>query len=425
MSYIGSQRHSGGTNFNRGVFSNAQDYWNHPVFDGVVHQMGPDGTTWQGVGNGSAGIGGIYRNSVSMGQYWNYYQYYNPSHSGSAIFNCKMTNGLVGIYNEGSENFHYNYNEINNTDRGIIITSQRIDRLVGPQFSEIKHNFVKGSSQYGLLSGSSLTLRRTSYYDINYLKLRGMDDHSLQGYHASYIPVTNANFMADHTGARLSRYRNESHFSPTGGGDYNIELMFTPYLKNFGRFGYDLITNESSIVEISPERPGELRFFRFSADSYLPLMGIQIETYEDVAFQVYVKFDYKISWMNQIQDDHNQDGRVLVMGLQNGEIISQSPQYGVLPQNANKSWQTFEYTFNTYNATRGRSAVYMARASRNGYVDIRNSTAVVLTDDPSKIKVVANTFKINNILDQLRENTDTKPLTTANARTLNIRNFKF
>jgi hypothetical protein len=247
-----------------------------------------------------------------------------------------------------------------------------------------------------------------------------MDDYPIGGSSTfDGWPFVNSNFMAEHTGCRISRYRNEGFLSE---GDTPNDLAWSSYQKNFGRFGYDIAKGVYSVAEKDPSRPEVTRMYNPNADTGMWMLGMELDVLEDVPFQIYVKFDYRIPTMGNLQDDGTDDGRLRIYNIQHATILS--TQYGVVPNTAGNGWQTFEGTFSNFQPNEGRAGVFLNRASQNGYVDLRNGIAYVLTDYPDKIKVIGNTFILNNIWDQYRESVNIRPL-TAPTRATKITRVKF
>ena len=418
LTNVGSYRYSGSTTANRGMILNSQDYWNHADFDGIVYMMGADtNNPWAGFGT-SGGLF-ILRNSViaSVGAI---FMQGSPSYSGIALFNNKLTS-LYRIYIESPKAFAINYNEIATVDYGIHTAATRTERSVLPAFSEIRYNSIKGTSYVGIiLYSETVGPKRSPRVRIENNKIRGTDDYSLVNNTFDGWPFVGSNSMAEHPGARLSRYRNEGHVAP---GDTSSDLSLVSRQENFNRFGYDLVYGVYGIYELDSARPDVTRIYYNNPDYTLPSLGIELEILGNIPFQIQVKLDYRIPLMANLQDDGFQDGSLLFYPIQSGTILT-GTQYSVTPSTAGTGWNTFSYTFNTYSATYSKAALYMGRDARNGYVDFRNSSATILTDSPDKIRVIGNTFNLNEIWDQYRENRN-KALLTAPTRTINISRVKF
>lgn len=153
-------------------------------------------------------------------------------------------------------------------------------------------------------------------------------------------------------------------------------------------------------------------------------LGIELDVLEDnIPFEVFVRFDYRMPLMANLQDDGTDDGRLRLYSLQRGEIKG-STQYGAIPSSAGTGWNTFEGTFSSFSAIEGHAGVFLNRSAQNGYIDYRNSYAEVRTDYPDKIKVVGNTFNLDRVWEQYGEKRDIK-LLTAPTKTININRIKF
>lgn len=153
------------------------------------------------------------------------------------------------------------------------------------------------------------------------------------------------------------------------------------------------------------------------------MLGVEIEARENVEFQVHVKFDYYYSRLSRIQDDGNVDGRLNCYSLQHGTRLQTI--YGEVPASTTvDGWNTFEGTFNTFASEEGIAAVYLSRDAQNSYIKIRNSSARVLTNSPTSLRVIGNTFNLQRIWDQYQEIKDMSPLTSANSRTVKLLNVK-
>lgn len=421
MNYIGSYRYSGSTSFNRGVRQYSYDYWNAAVFDGVVHNMGPDGTTWVGVGNYQGHS--IFRNSISIGMYSGYWNYSVASYTGAAYFNNKISGTIFGYYSDSTKVFAINYNEVATCDHGISCYTTRVDRMVIPHFNEIKFNSVKGTSGYGLrINAESVGPKRAPRVVLESNKTRGMDDGALQGQTFDGWPHVGANFMSEHTGSRQSRYRNEGFVTE---GDTSTDLSYISKLENFGRFGYDLLHGVYYKYEYDYSRPDITRVYSTQGDSLFPIFGIELEVLDNIPFEIYIKFDYKYPWIGKVQDDGTDDGRLRIFGLQNGSQVG-TMQYGTIPSSiVPGQWNTFSATFNSFSSTYGKAAVYLSRSAQNGYVDFRNGHCMIYTDYPNKIKVLGNTFNLKEVWDQYNSSRNMAQLTPANAKTININKLRF
>ena len=323
----------------------------------------------------------------------------NPKYLGSAIFNNKILNTYLGIYSEGGKAFACNYNEVAGCDYGISVYSNRTDRMVIPFYNEFKFNTIKGTSNAGIrINSETVGPFRNSRLKISNNKIRAMDDYSLQGNTFNVFQHADSNFMSEHTGSRLSRYRNEGHFNET---ESSSDLSPSHYQKNFGRFGYDIMHSIYHWYEKNNQTPGVLRVYNPNGDDFYAILGIELDVIADVSFTVTVQFEYKIPWMARLQDDGNMDGAVRVYNIQHGTHISS--QYGVTPASAGSDWNTFTYTFSNFAAQEGKAAVYLSRDAQNGYIDIRNGFAYVTTESPEKIQIIGNTFNLENFWDLYRE----------------------
>jgi hypothetical protein len=419
--YVGSYRYSGSTSYNRGFRNYSQDYWNCALFDGIVHMLGPDGTTWAGVGNYLAH--GIFRNSVAIGMYTGYWQYGALSYAGPAYYNNKILHCLgYGFYQGATtRQFVFNYNEIATIgDYGIAISgTARTDRMIMPHFNELRYNDIKGTSYTGLyLYYEGAGPVRTSRLRIENNKIRGVDELAYVGNSFDGWPSVNSDFMAQHTGERMSRYRNEGIFAQ---GDTSSDLSYVGKQENFGRFGYDIVNGVYTILEKDPSRPEVTRIYNMNGDDYLWLFGIEVEVLDNVDVEIAVQFNYKIPWMGRLQDDGNLDGQVRVYSLQNGNVVTSVN--GTTPASA-AGWQTFNQTY-TFSSLYGRIGVFVTRDAQNGYIDIKNSSATVYTDYPDKVKIVGNTFNLSSIWDQYREKRYMKRLTQGSNRAINMTRVSF
>lgn len=416
LTNISSYRYSGSGTQNRGILINSQDYWNHALFDGVVLMMGADtNNPWAGVG-ATNGIT-IIRNSVLMSIAALWFQM-SPSYSGSALLNNKIAS-LYRIYTDRLRSYAFNYNEVIMTSTAFDMYTQISERNIIPSFNELRFNSIKATSYAAIgLGGESYGIKRASRVRIENNKIRGTDDVSSGTSTFDGWPFVASNIFAEHTGARLSRYRNEGHII----GNFSSDLSFTSRQENFNRFGYDLVYSGFNMYELDPSRPEVTRIYTIYPDDYLALLGIELEVLDNVAFKIQVTFDYKFSLMASLQDDGTQDGRLMLWPIQNGNILT-GQQYSITPTSVGTDWNTFTYTFDTFTASYGKVALYMARNSRNGYVDIRNSSATILTDNPDKIRVLGNTFNLNNIWDQYRENRDKASLSGV-TKAINIKRIK-
>ena len=419
--YIGSYRYSGSTSYNRGIYSNADDYWNLPMIDGCVSNFSADGTTWVGNFGNNSGTGLLIRNSVMWGSYTAIWLQNNYSYCGSYIANNKILGVINGSYSSYQRSFSFNYNEIATCDTGIYMDGFRVERAVVPWLKEMKRNYIKGSSNSGIrFYQESYGPRRMPRFIINSNKIRAMDDYALYGSTYSGFPFVDSNFMAEHTGSRLTRYRNESWMLQ---GDTSSDLSWQYLQKNFGRFGYDTTFSVYMMAQRDNKTPNITRIYNFNGDAYFAMLGIELDLLEAVDFEVEVSFEYRIPLMRTLQDDGTNDGQIRIYNIQNGSILGY--QYGSTPSSGGTGWQTFSGVFNTFTVDEGFAGVYLTSSSQNGYIDFKNARARVLTDSPNAIKVISNTFNLSKVWDGYGESRDTSPLTTANARTIALNRVKF
>jgi len=419
--YVGSYRYSGSSTANRGIITAADDYWNYMLIDSCSYPMGNDTNVWGNIGgNGTAGF--VVRNSFIAGSYSGVSGYIFSSFGGCGVFNNKFLGTLISFNTAYAKSFCINYNESATIDNGINVSGMRVDRGVIPGPREIIGNYIKGSSYAGmLLYNEVIGPRRTARIKIENNKIRAMDDQSVVGNFFSGNPFIASDFMSEHTGSRLSRYRNEGH---TAQGDTSSDLSWTFPQHNFGRFGYDLAHTVWYHAERNYSTPDITRIYCVQGDALYPFIGVELDVLEDnIPFEIYVRFDYRIPLMANLQDDGTDDGRLRVYSLQKGEIKG-SIQYGAVPSTAGTNWNTFTGTFNSFEQIEGAATVYVNRSAQNGYIDIRNSYAEIRTDHPTKIKVISNTFNLERIWEQYGEVRDMKPL-SAPTRAINIRRFRF
>ena len=420
--YVGSYRYSGSSTMNRGIITAHDDYWNHMLLDGCSYPMGNDSNTWGNIGMSSSS-GLVVRNCYIASASSGIAIYNTSSYAGFGIFNNKIQGCLTPIYAGSTIRAAViNYNELATCDLGILMTSLRVDRGIIPSLREIRYNYIKGSSQYGInVSDETVGPRRVPRIKIENNKIRAMDDYSFAGRNFSGSPYVNTNAMAEHTGSRLSRYRNEGHMAQ---GDTSSDLSWTTPQHNFGRFGYDLTNTVFYTAVKYHSDPNVTRIFNSSSDAYYWALGIELDVLDNnVPFEINVKFDYRIPLMSTLQDDGTDDGRLRIYGLQTGEV--KEMQYGLVPNVSGTEWNTFSGTFSSFAAKEGFAGVFLNRTFLNGYVDIKNSYAHVAADDTSKIRVVGNTFNLERIWDQYGEVRDTKPLVANTIRTINIRKLRF
>ena len=407
MDYLGSARHSGISDYTRGFRIHSYDYWNAVNIDSCVFMMGCDAYTYNGVYSNAGHM--ILRNSVVVGHRMVGHRY-NSSYTGSAFFNNKIMSCL-NLYLHDVECFGCSYNEITAADTGIALNTIRRDSNIVPFSNEIRRNFIRGVSNTGLTSGSeSVGASRHPRVIIESNKMRGVDDYVFAGNMFSGSPILDNNAFAEHTGSRLSRYRNEGHISQ---GDVSSDMSYVfPHL-NSGRFGYDITYSMYHMLVRHHNKIDVIEEYGTNGDDLYAFFGIEIDVLEDVPFRVFVSMDYRYSPLSRLQDDGNLDGQLLCYAVQDG--TNKITKYGVTPSTAGTGWNTFTYTFTEFASTAGKSAVYMTRDAQNGFVEFKNGTAYILTDYPDKIRVIANSFNLKYIWDQYAEQRDMRPLTANHA----------
>lgn len=228
--------------------------------------------------------------------------------------------------------------------------------------------------------------------------------------------VKDADALAEHTGSRLSRYRNEGHFNT---GDTISDMQTQQIYTNYGRYGIDIAISLYCPIVREYTKPNEYRMFNSSSDSnFAHLVGIEFDMIEEgINTEVDVYFEYRYPMISRMQDDGADDGRIRMITLQGGENIG--IQYGAVPSTLTNDWTNFSGTF-VFNAKRGPCAVILNRSSVQGYMDIRNAYAVVRTSDVDNVIVRVNTFNLNRIFNPYRENEgDIRPLSIVRAQKVN------
>ena len=414
---IGSYRYSSSTSFNRGITIYSYDYWNAVIFSGCTHHFGPDGTTWVGIGSqyGHA----VFRNNLVMCMYTGYWLYYASSYTGNAVWNNKILGCINGVYSDGSKAFDCSYNEIATCDHGIYFGSFRVNRMTIPRFSSVKRNTVKGTSTSGLRlyldQPSSISY---SYIDVEANRVRATDDYSYYGWAVS-SPVKDADSLAEHTGSRISRFRNEGHVAY---GDTATDLQTQILFKNYGRYGMDWAASLYHAIVRHHNKPGVIELHDSNSDANMAKLGIEIDVLEAVDFSIEVQFDYRYPWQARLQDDGTDDGRLRLVQLQRGTQIG--IQYSAVPSTLTDDWATFTGTF-TYPADRGPAAIYLCRSAMNSYVEFKNSTCIVRCDHPEKIIVRVNTFNHNMIWNPYRENEGVIRPNVGSTRTMKATRLRF
>lgn len=419
--YIGSYRYTGSTSHNRGIINGCVDYWNSVLFDGISYPIGQDQSEWGGIVN-YPGVC-ILRNSVVMSNYTGVLShYYNSSYIGSAIYNNKFIGNIKGIRAEYPRVLFINYNEVAMAgEYPIHIATVRTERNVQPWFNEVRRNSVKGTSYTGFYFANteSTGSNRAPRIKIEDNKVRGTDDYSVIG-QLYDNPYVNMNSIGEHPGCRLSRYRNEGH---VGTGDTTSDLAFVNPHKNYGRYGYDLIFGTYYILENDYSRPEIQRFYTIQGDAYYAALGIELEVLKSgIPIQINVQFQYRYPWINRLQDDGTDDGRIRCYSLQHGTL--KEMKYGVVPSTMTSDWYTFNETFTVFAQEEGRIAIYLNKVGGNGYFEIKSSSARVLCDSPTDVRIIGNTFNFGRLWDQHMENRDIKPLTSGGTRTLKTYKLK-
>ena len=420
FNYIGSSRYASTTDHGRGFRNYSYDYWNAVNVDGCVHNFSCDGSTYLGVGSYAGHT--IWRNCVIMNMR-SFWWRYNTSWTGNAVFNTKILN-VLSTYLYDNECFAFNFNEIATCDTGINVTNLRTSRLIVPRNNEIRRNLIKGTSYTAInMFEETVGPRRIPRIKMEYNKIRATDDYTFVGRFFSGSPMVATDAAAEHTGSRLSRYRNEG---PVAQGDTSSDLSYVFPQHDFGRYGYDITYGLYHTLVKKHEFPDVLEVYNPQGDDYFAFLGMELDVRENVPFKVEVKFDYSYDWMKRLQADGALSGQLRCYAIQHGAIID--TEYGAVPSSMNDGWYTLSKTF-TFSGEEGVAGVYLAMDGQNSRIRIKNSHATVLTDNPSDIYVIGNTFNIQRIWDQYHENKDTAPLGPLNggvaARTIKLNRFKF
>jgi len=414
--YVGSYRYSGSTSYNRGFRNYSYDYWNAAIISGCTYEFGPDGTTWVGVGN--YGGHAVFRNNLVMGMYTGFWQQSASSYTGAAYWNNKILGTIYGYYSDGSKAFDFSYNEIATCDTGMYFGTMRVNRMVVPRFAAVKRNVVKGTANTGFrLYPDQPASVSYSYIDMESNRVRATDDYSSQGWFVS-SPMKDFDALAEHTGSRMSRYRNEGHFQ---NGDTATDLQTQMLFKNYGRYGIDIASSLYHVLARDYNVPNVVTLYDSNSDANFAKLGIEIDCLEAVAFSIEVKFDYLYEWKARLADDGTDDGRLRLLQLQRGTQVG--IQYGAVPSTLTDNWATFNSTF-TFPVDRGPAAIYLCRSAIGSAVHFTNSYAIIRCDEPEKLIVRINTFNHDRIWNPYRENVgDIRPLT--GARTIKATRVKF
>jgi hypothetical protein len=415
--YIGSGRYSGSTSFNRGMTLYAADNYLAALIDGCSYIMGATVNQYTGIfiyqamsaiRNNFVGVAG----TLSPG----YYQTL-----GALAMNNKITSSLRGIYSEGSRFFLINFNETSASDYGMLLTGIRNIRQGAPKFSEVKRNFTKGTT-YG---GIQTYLETPGAIPFNYTivsdnKVRGVDDYSFVAGMHQYSPAKNVNLFADHTGSRLSRYRNEGHMAA---GDISTESSLQYVFENYGRHGYDLSRATNIYYERNPKY-NFIRMYSGYSDGFTPgWQAIEFDVLEDgTIFEVEVMVEYMYSPMARLQQDGISAGALRFMAIQNAAMVE--VKLGQTPSTLPNDFVTFTYTFSLFNPVKGPCAIFMSRYNRASYIDVKSSYANVLVSNNKPIYVRGNTFNLNNLFSQYSLNTSKKNPNAPSTAALNIIKLK-
>jgi hypothetical protein len=247
-----------------------------------------------------------------------------------------------------------------------------------------------------------------------------MDDLSHVTNYNTYSPIKNANSFAEHTGSRLSRYRNEGHFSMA---DVATESSIQTVHQNYGRHGYDLSYNSNLYYEKNPQY-NFIRMYPAYSDGFLPgWQAIEFDVLEDGAiFEVEVMVEYKYSPLARLQADGINAGQMRFMAIQNAQLVE--IQYGAVPSTLTDNYAVFTYTFSLFQPIKGPCGVMWSRFGRASYIDIKSSYANVLVQNDKKIYVRGNTFNLNNLFNQYSLQTSKKNPNAASTASLNIIKLK-
>lgn len=404
---VGSSRVVG-SSWRRGVDFGCEDYYNPAMLDGVSVE-GFNNTDANGV-TSYYGIG-ICRNGF-VGNVRDYRPYYTQSSSGVATMNMKISN-VYRFRPEDPKNKINNYNEVAGVYNIQASVSSNVDQMDSPVQNELRRNNFHGIYNINAFAAGSTTAvgdNQGIVYQNEYNRVYGCNNNPFNNgtYPVSSWPV-GLDLHAEHPGIRLSQYRNEGYLSWQNSIiDWSMPLGG---IKDFMRTGFDVET--VSAYNVAKQIPGTdyMRQYHLVNSSSYPKQQFAVWCKQAVPFQIYIEFQYRFPMrLNRVQSATANYSKLILNCVQNGIPITGYPIY--LPMPTTDEWQTFSTTISTIPAAVGRTGVLLSCQAGMTFVDIRNSRGMLLTDNPSSISVIGNTFDLNKYFSTGFENKYTSPLTT-------------
>lgn len=385
---VGSSRLSG-SSFNRGVDFGQQDNYNPAIVDGVsvtgYNNTDASGFTLQ---NGH----GIIRNCV-VTNVRDFRPYYSASRQGTAVYNNKCSH-LYRFRPESNQNRVTNYNEAAACRQWDVLNVADCDFFSSPVRLEFRRNYLHGINQVpAFMIGSGAIAESAGQPQL-------IEYNRCIGGHLNLFNNGPTNYMcwpkgmdlhAEHPGFRASNLRNEGYI---GWFNTTYDATIPEYgLKDFLRAGYDYVgVNYDHFIR----RDGldYVRNYRPADDSSLMKFAFNIFVNADVAFQIYVEFEYRMPMLaNRIGHATMVNSRLVLGAIQNGAQLSGYPVYVTLP--TDDGWVKYSTTITGFSSISSMASVWLGQRSMQMFADFRNMRAFVKTDNPDNVAIISNTFDLN------------------------------
>jgi hypothetical protein len=173
--------------------------------------------------------------------------------------------------------------------------------------------------------------------------------------------------------------------------DYNFcQIVYEPIIQ---RSGWDFI-----------------RTYRPTDDVTLPKTQFSIYSKTAVPFQIYVEFEYRYPFRIDRAYNVSIINGIGILAAQNGVALSGYPIYNLKPTDS--GWYRYSATITGFASAIGVATVSLIHRSTEFTADLRNMRAYVMTNNPSEIVTLGNTFDVNKYFNITNDKKYMAPIST-------------
>jgi hypothetical protein len=341
-------------------FSNQNtDLYNPVILDGLSYHSGYNGSTYS---------------------FHGYYGYFNIKNSILCnVLNLRCNQFSYNSYIINTNNFYidtsyllfasavkslqFNYNYLIQNSGFYLEFNSYTDNLSGINLIEVCRNY--NCIFYLVSTYYQSQLNKKFIVENNFITVNTY--FSATSYYLPYS-MNNLTFNSEHFGLRtIAGTTSDGGFYPNKTYQNSI-LGRYPYVKNYNRWGYDLIGYYYGYIMKFPNT-NFVRYYPYSTSYLSTLFGIDCYLLNDSDLNIAINFDYRLSYDQYYFYDttYTNLGALTLYVVNNGNIIYTE----AVPKSLN--WYNYKYITKLNNMKKGRYSILFNIAQRDGYVDIRNS----------------------------------------------------